>query len=145
MAQYRTTIESTWSPEDAFTYLADFSNTRHWDPSVVRAGKLSDAPVGYGSTFLVVTRFRNREVELDYRISEYEPSRRVVMTAETARLCSVDEITFEPIPATGGTRVTYDASLTLKGPLRFADPLLQRAFDRLGDAAKVGLARELNR
>ena len=145
MAHYRTTIESTWSPHDAFEYLSDFSNTREWDPSVARARKVGDEPVGDGSAFLVVTRFRGREIELEYRIAEYRPDRRVVLKAETARLHSVDEITFEPADAGGGTRVTYDAALTLKGAYRLADPLLQRAFHRLGDAAADGLARELNR
>src|SRR5690348_6477205 len=125
MAQYRTTVESTWSPGDAFTYMADFGNTRHWDPSVVRAEKVGDAPVGYGSTFLVVTRFREREIQLEYRITDYEPGRRVVLTADTPRLRSVDAITFEASGAAGGTRVAYDATLTLKGPFRLADPLLQ--------------------
>ena len=145
MAQYRTTVESTWSPEDAFDYLADFGNTWHWDPSVARTRKLGDDPVGYGSAFLVVTRFRGREVELQYRITEYQPGRRVVMTAETPRLRSVDEVTFAPSGTGRGTCVTYDAELTLKGPYRLADPLLQRAFNRLGDAAAAGLERELNR
>jgi Polyketide cyclase / dehydrase and lipid transport len=145
MAQYRTTIESTWSPQEAFEYLSDFGNTRHWDPSVTRTRKLGDDPVGYGSAFLVVTRFQGREVELQYRITEYQPGQRVVMTAETPRLRSVDEITFEPAGASSGTRVTYNAALTLKGPYRLADPLLQRAFNRLGDAAAAGLERELNR
>ncbi len=145
MAQYRTTVVSTWSPQETFEYLSDFGNTRHWDPSVARAAKLGDDPVGFGSAFLVVTRFQGREVELQYRITEYQPGQHVVMTAENPRLRSVDEITFEPAGANRGTRVTYDAALTLKGPFRLADPLVQRAFNRLGDAAAAGLARELNR
>jgi hypothetical protein len=145
VAKYRTTIESTWSPQAAFEYLSDFGNTRQWDPSVARAHKLGDDPVGHGSAFQVVTRFWGREFELEYRITEYRPGERVVMTAETPRLRSVDEITFEPTAAGGETCVTYDATLTLNGPYRLADPLLQRAFNRLGDAAAAGLARELNR
>jgi hypothetical protein len=144
MANYRTTIETTQSPQAAFEYLSDFGNTRHWDPSVARAHKLGDDPVGHGSAFRVVTRFWGREVELEYRITEFEPGRRVVMTAETPRLRSVDEMTFEPMVADCGTRVTYDAELTLNGPYRVADPLLQLAFNRLGDAAAAGLARELD-
>ena len=145
MAQYRTTIETAWSRHDAFAYLSDFGNTQQWDPSVARAHKLGDDAVGNGSAFLVVTRFWGREVELEYRITAYQPDERVVMTAETPRLRSVDEITFESLGAGGGTLVTYNAALTLTGPFRLADPLLQRAFKRLGDAASTGLARELNR
>jgi hypothetical protein len=145
VAQYRATIETSRAPRDAFDYMADFANTQHWDPSVARAHKLGDGPVGDGSSFLVVTRFKGREVELEYHITGYQPGERVVMTAETPGLRSVDEITFEPAVTGDGTRVTYDATLTLKGPFRLADPLLQRAFNRLGDEAAVGLTRELGR
>jgi hypothetical protein len=42
-----------------------------------------------------------------------------------------------------GTRVTYDADLSLKGPLRLADPLLALAFRRVGDRARDGLRARL--
>jgi hypothetical protein len=35
--------------------------------------------------------------------------------------------------------VTYQAELTLKGPLRALDPLLGLAFKRVGDRAATGL------
>ncbi len=143
MASYRTTVDSTWTPERAFEYLADFSSVRHWDPSVVRANRLDDGPVGLGSRFHVVTQFRGREIELDYELIEHDPVRSLVLQADNGRVRSLDRITFEP--AGTGCRVTYDADLRLKGLLRLGDPLLQRAFDRLGDEARDGLARELNR
>jgi hypothetical protein len=54
---------------------------------------------------------------------------------------SLDRITFEM--TAGGTRVTYDADLALKGLLRIADPLLALAFNRVGDRALAGLRRTL--
>jgi hypothetical protein len=42
-----------------------------------------------------------------------------------------------------GTRLTYDADLALKGPLRIADPVLALAFNRVGDRALAGLRRAL--
>lgn len=41
-----TTIESALSPADAFAYMADFSNARHWDPSVLEAARTTDGAVG---------------------------------------------------------------------------------------------------
>ena len=43
----------------------------------------------------------------------------------------------------GGTLVTYDADLALKGPLKLADPLLGLAFNRVGDRALAGLRKTL--
>jgi hypothetical protein len=55
---------------------------------------------------------------------------------------SLDEMTFEPA-AGGGTRIIYDATLSFKGPLRFADPLLSMAFRRVGDRALAGVRTTL--
>jgi hypothetical protein len=68
-----------------------------------------------------------------YRIVEFGPGKAVALRGEIATVVSLDRITFEP--SYGGTRVTYDADLASKGPLRVADPVLGLAFDRIGDRA----------
>ena len=57
---------------------------------------------------------------------------------------SEDTITFHS-GAGGGSEVTYDADLRPKGVMKLADPILALMFKRLGDNAKAGLERELNR
>ena len=57
VARYTTTIRSKLAPEDAFAYMADFSNARFWDPSVSEARRERHGPVGLGSTFHLVARF----------------------------------------------------------------------------------------
>jgi hypothetical protein len=39
MARYVTTISSTLPAEEAFAYMADFSNAGEWDPSVDEASR----------------------------------------------------------------------------------------------------------
>jgi len=39
--------------------------------------------------------------------------------------------------------VTYDAILTLRGPLGLFDPLLRLAFGRIGDRAAAGMRKAL--
>lgn len=86
-------------------------------------------------------RLSRRKNELTYRIVEYDPPRAVTFIGENATVISRDRITFET--TTDGTRVTYDADLALKGPLRIADPLLGLAFNRVGDRALDGLRQTL--
>ena len=40
--------------------------------------------------------------------------------------------------------MTYDAKLTLNGPLALADPILGLTFGRIGERATVGLIRVLD-
>ncbi len=143
MARYRTTIQLKKSPEEVFEYLADFANAREWDPGVVEGENLTGQPLGPDSRFRLVARFLGRRVPLEYRISTFEPPRRVVFQADQAAVCSTDEIRVAAVG--GGTSVTYDADLRLKGPLgRLMDPLLGLAFRRIGDRAAVGLGKALN-
>jgi len=143
MARYHATVETRQNAADAFAYLADFSSTAQWDPGVVEAERLTEGPITIGATFRVVTLFLGRRIPLDYEVTALEPGRRVVLRADNGTIRSTDEITV--CAADAGSVVNYDADLRLLGALRFADPLLRLAFRRIGDRARAGLARELDR
>lgn len=141
MARYRASIDTTWTPEEAFAYLSDFSTSAEWDPGVVAAERVGEGVAGEGNEFRLVAEFLGRKTPLTYRVVEYAPPRAVTFVGENASVVSHDRITFET--TTTATRVTYDAELRLKGPLRLADPLLALAFNRVGDRALAGLGAVL--
>ena len=141
MARYRATIDTPREREDVFVYISDFSTTQEWDPGVVEAERCSEAAVGEGTEFRLVAEFLGRKTALTYRIVEYDPPHAVTFRGENATVISNDRITFDAVGE--GTRITYDAELLLKGPLRLADPLLGLAFNRVGDRALAGLKHKL--
>ena len=141
MARYQASIETRWTPEETFAYLSDFSTSAEWDPGVVEAERVDTGQVGEGTEFRLVAQFLGRETPLSYRIAEYRPPSVVTFRGENATVVSLDRITLEAIAS--GTRVSYDADLRLKGPIRLADPLLALAFDRVGNRALAGLRRVL--
>lgn len=143
MARYVATVSTGKSVEEAFDYLADFSSVSEWDETAVRAQMLGEHP-GLGTEFEVVVRFAARELPFLYRTTTFERPKRLVFRAESSTVVSEDTITFRPV-AQGGSEVTYEADLRPKGVMKLADPILALAFKRLGDNAKAGLKRELNR
>lgn len=143
MARYRASIETPWTPHDAFAYLSDFSTTAEWDPGIATSERVGAGPIGVGSELRLVARFLGRRAPLTYRIVEHEPPREVTFVAENAAVVSRDRITLQPTPM--GAEVTYDADLRLKGALRLADPVLRLAFGRVGDRALAGLCEVLER
>ena len=143
MAVYRTTVSSNREPERVFSYLADFSSALQWDPGVVEATHLGDGPATLGTRFRVVSRFLGRRVPLEYVITAFDRPRLVQLTAQNARLRSLDTITFVAVPT--GTEVTYDATLVALGAWGVLNPLLGLLFRRVGERARAGLVRELNR
>lgn len=142
MASYRTTVASPWPVDQAFAYLGDFSNVAAWDPGVVSSSRLDEGEVGLGSRFEVETSTAGRRQRLVYEITEWDPPRRLVLVGENSALRSVDTLTFAE--RDGGSSVTYHADLALRGPARFADPLLHLAFQVIGKKAADGLRRALD-
>jgi carbon monoxide dehydrogenase subunit G len=137
MARYKATVDTPRPPDEVFAYLSDFTNAAEWDPGTVHSERLGEGRVGEGAEFRLVAVFLGRKTTLTYRITEYQPPHVVMLRGENSTVVSLDRITFEP--SDGGTRITYDADLTLKGPLKLADPLLSLAFNRVGDKALAGL------
>ena len=142
MARYVATIETPRAQEDVFAYLSDFSTTQEWDPGVAEAERLDGGPIGVGSRFKVVADVMGRRTPLVYAVVALDAPHSITLRGENATVVSLDTIAFEPT-ATGGTRVSYDADLTLKGPLGVGDPLLKLVFNRIGDRAVAGLRTEL--
>lgn len=143
MARYRTTVESTMSVEDAFDYLVAFDHVAEWDPGVARASAASTSTPHIGSQFEVVTLFRGREQPLTYAITALDRPHRFVVEAANERIRSLDEVTISS--HNGRTEVTYDAQLFTLGIFRIVAPVIALMFKKIGDSARVGLIRELNR
>jgi hypothetical protein len=142
VARYQTTVLSSLPAEEAFAFIADFSNCPNWDPNTRRATRVDDGPVGVGSSFDLLTAFAGREVELRYTIVEHEPPRRVVLRAEQPRYTSLDTIAVSP--SATGSSVHYDARLSFAGAARLLDPVMQLLFRRVGNRARDGMKAALN-
>lgn len=143
MPHYCAQIDTSLPRDEVFEYLSDFSTAREWDPGVVAAERVVDTPPAEGAQFRLDTEFLGRKTELTYRIVDFEAPTSVTFFGENTTVVSCDRITFEETDF--GTRVTYEANLRLKGPIRIADPLLAIAFRRVGDRALRGLKRRLTR
>ncbi len=137
MARFVDAIDLPIPIEQAFDYLADFSRTAEWDPSVAEASRLTPGQIGIGSRFAVCVSLLGRRFPLEYSITGFDRPSRLVLKGGDDSLRSIDEITFVSRP--GGTRVTYEARLELSGIRRIADPLLDLLFQGIGRLAARGL------
>jgi carbon monoxide dehydrogenase subunit G len=141
MARYVATVDSPRPPAKVFDYVADFTTNAQWDPGTMSSERLDEGPVGPGAAFRLVVSFMGRTSRLTYRIVEYDRPNVVTFRGENAAVVSLDRIVVEP--RSGGTRLTYTATLTPKGPTRLVHPLLALAFRRVGDNALRGLRAAL--
>jgi carbon monoxide dehydrogenase subunit G len=139
----RKEIEVHRPVQEAFEYVADFANAAEWDPGVAEAHRLTDGPVQEGSEFEVVAVFRGKRHRFHYVVTDFEPPRRIVLSADGVRARSTDEVSLEP--AGEGARITYIADFHLKGLYRPAGPLLAPVMSRMGDDALASLKALLDR
>ena len=141
MAEYRTTIESSRSPEDAFEYLATFSNAAEWDPGVAAGQALQAGPPRVGAVYRLDIPVAGLTSTFDYRVVELDRPHRVVLRAEHPLARSVDTITVDT--GTRGSLVHYHAVLHPRGVLRLFAPAVARRFRAVGDRAASGLRTAL--
>lgn len=138
MAHYATTVSTTWSADDAFTFMADLRNFADWDPGVKSSTQVRGDGPEPGAQFDVEVNGVGGGTTLRYELVEFDAPNRVVARAESAMFTSVDEIVITDT-GDGSVDVTYAAELTLNGILGLADPVLKIAFKRIGDKAAAGL------
>lgn len=142
MAILRERIETTLPLDEAFAFVADFANAAHWDPGVATSERTNAGPVGVGARYRLGVRMGGRVAPMDYEITTFEPSRRVVLTGSGSGVAAVDDIRFEATPA--GTRIDYTADIRLRGPRRLLAPFAGGAFARIGRDARGGMQRALD-
>lgn len=142
MTRLREQIETTLPIDDVFAFIADFANSLAWDPGTATSTRIDAGPVGVGARYQLGVRMRGRVVPMEYRITRFEPPRRVVLDGSGSGVTAVDDIRFEP--AGTGTRVDYAADIRLGGVLRLVQPFLGGAFAKIAHDAADGMQRALD-
>lgn len=126
----------------ALTYLADFRNLPRWDPGIAEVEQLEGDGPKEGARYRVVASFLGARVPMRYRTMRFDPSAGVAeIRGETPTLVAIDRITVRALGT--GSEVHWQADFTMKGPLRFFEPVMKPLFDRLGRKAMDGLRSKL--
>ena len=142
MTRLRETIDTPLPIDEAFAFVADFANAEQWDPGVATSDRLEPGPVALGTRYRLGIRMRGRVAPMEYRITTFEPPRRVVLTGDGSNVSAVDEIRFEP--SGSGTRIDYTADIRLGGWMRLAAPFAGGAFRKIARDALMGMQAALD-
>jgi hypothetical protein len=150
MPLLRETINTRLPIDETFAFVADFANNAVWDPNSATSVRIDDGPAGgpggsgpvrVGTRYALSVRQGGKFVPMEYRVTAWEPGRRVVLEGVGPGVRATDDIRFEATPT--GTRVDYTADITLTGLMRLATPFAGGAFAKIAQGAAAGMAREL--
>jgi hypothetical protein len=136
-----TVMTSIWSQEDVFSYMADVRNFAEWDPGTERVVQVRGNGSGPDVAYDVTVTTGSRHMTLRYEVTEWDPPHRVVLEASKPWAVLRDEIVVDRVDT--DTLVTYDARITLRGPLQIFDRLLDRRFREVGERGAAGLRARL--
>jgi len=114
MAGFEKQIVVNASPDQVFTYLADFTRHDEWTAHPVNIQQTSEGAIGAGSTFTSRNHFMGRDLEDALVVKEFVSNERLVFEADgnTGLFRHVIEIQ----PVDGGSRVTKSIE-ALRTPL----------------------------
>ena len=135
MATFENTVMIERPIEDVFGFLSDLENIPKWNYAIIETRKVSEGPVGVGTTYRQVRSVPSRSEER-LEITTYDPPGQLEIRGQLGPFASRLVYALEAIPA--GTRVTNTVELELRGPGR----LLSRvAVPRVREAVAANLGR----
>lgn len=113
---------------DVFGYVTDPGKLSTWQTNTVSAVQEGDGPLGLGTRLREVHRAPGgKALESVVEVSEYEPGRTFALRVVEGTPVHL-RVTFEP--SGRGTLMRFRAHGQLTGPMRLAQPLLQRLLKR---------------
>jgi carbon monoxide dehydrogenase subunit G len=136
------TMDVPTPPAAVHAYVSDFRNLARWDPTIKRAELIMPGGPGPGARYVVVVSFLGSEATFDYTTKEFRSPERAVLVGVSSGAVATDTITILPTPT--GSRLTWEAQITLAWPARILDPILKLLFMRDVMRAMNNLERELS-
>lgn len=114
--------------ETVFDLVADERNEPRYNPRIVRAEKVSEGPVGAGARFVAEPQGMGAKGEMTLTILEYDRPHRLHNRVRSSYVQVDGTLTFEEVE--GGTRLSWDWDMGLRGPVRLLAPVLALAGPR---------------
>jgi hypothetical protein len=149
MAGIRASIEIDRSVEAVFGYFLDLErNIPAADPKVASVVKVTDGPVGPGTTYLIRQPALGRMRQQTMRVVAVDPNRTIEMDAAFGPVRPRFSVAFEPTAA--GTRITVRGDSRPVGIFKLVgfvmDRIGQRNWDRrlrlIKDVLEAGATRD---
>ena len=85
MIRLTETAVTSLSREQVFRYVGDFGNVNRWDPGVISAEKATAGDPSVGTAYDLVLSFGDRELKMQYVITEYEAGSKIVLEGSAAK------------------------------------------------------------
>jgi carbon monoxide dehydrogenase subunit G len=131
--EFSNTITIQRSLQDVFEFVSDFENVPKWNYAIAETRKVSEGPVGVGTTYRQVRTIPSRSEET-FEVTGFETDRRFAVRGGLGPFEGTLAYEFEEVD--GVTRLTNRAELEARGIMKLATPI---ASGRVRDAVAENL------
>lgn len=124
--------------EEVWKFVSTIENAPKWDRGVIATRQTSEGPIGVGTTVQTTRQLLGRQRTGNYVVSEYEPNKKIALTASLGPFQGQVRLAFESV--SGGTRFTQSGEMeNTSGLWNLITPLLvlMLARDAQADVANV--------
>ncbi|WP_242448538.1 SRPBCC family protein [Cellulomonas sp. WB94] len=108
--------------EEVFDLVADQRNEPSFNPKMTEATMLTDGPLGVGTRFGAKVLSRGKPLPVTIEYTAFDRPHRIVSRSVMADAIAEGHVQCDPTPS--GTRFSWDWTVTVSGPGRFAGPLV---------------------
>lgn len=102
--------------DEVFDLVADERNEPRYNPRIVRAEKVGDAPVGKGARFVAEPKGLGAKGAMTMQVLDYERPHRLRTSVRSSYMRVDGTLTFDEVD--GRTRLRWDWDMGLLGPMR---------------------------
>jgi len=128
--------------EQVWNFLTEFRNTPKWDIGVLETKQISEGPAGLGTTFQNIGPFLGRNSVREYKVTEYEPNKKVAVKLITQeKFIRQAEVSYTFNPAKNGTKLTFMGMIEFSGFFKLIQPILLQRAKRDGQGDLFNLKR----
>ncbi len=135
------TVQTPWTAEKVFAYMADLTNLPLWDPGVHKVTQIGGSEPGLDAAFEVTVDGFSGPMTLTYVVTSFVRPERFRVKAEHDLLASNDETAI--VSNDDGCTVTYSAELILAQSVGITDDAFSKTFEILASRAAHGLAEAI--
>ncbi|HEY3437621.1 MAG TPA: SRPBCC family protein [Actinotalea sp.] len=122
MSRVRGSLEIARPVEEVFDYVADQRNEPRFNPAMTASAKLDDGPIGVGTRFQATVLSRGKPLAVTIEYTGFDRPHRIVSRSVMDGSTAEGQVQCEPTPR--GTRFSWDWTVRVEGPARFAGPLI---------------------
>lgn len=141
MIKFEKSIFINRPQQEVFDFMSNFENDAQWQSGLVSTKRISDGPIGVGSTWRQASKFLGREIEFDIEMISYDPPHQVGGKSISGPFPVESTSKFEA--QDGGTLLTITGQGEIGGFFKMAEGLVMKQFEKQFESDLAALKKLL--